>query len=104
VKSTIMLPDTQQLPGANTEVALSPDGTMLAFVSHGSDGKTHLWLRRMNSASAQPLEGTEGADAPFWSPDSRYIGFFANDRLQKIPAIGGTAVALCSTPDIRGVS
>jgi len=94
VKSTIMLPDTQQLPGSNPEVALSPDGTMLAFVSHGSDGKTHLWLRRMNSTSAQPLEGTEGADAPFWSPDSRYIGFFANGRLQKIPGIGGTAVAL----------
>ncbi len=104
LKSAITLPENQQLPGSNPEVALSPDGTVLAFVSHGSDGKTHLWLRRMNSTSAQPLEGTEGADAPFWSPDSRYIGFFANGRLQKIPGIGGTAVALCSAPDIRGAS
>src|SRR5215472_3826463 len=57
--------------------ALSPDGLRLAYVAQNADGKALLWVRPLDSLQAQPLVGTEGAGYPFWSPDSRYIGFFA---------------------------
>ena len=63
--------------------ALSPDGRQLVFVASG-DGVSRLWLRPLAATSAQPLPGTEGAAYPFWSPDSRSVGFFANNKLQRL--------------------
>jgi eukaryotic-like serine/threonine-protein kinase len=82
---------------------LSPQGDKLAFVAHSSDSK-RLWVRSLNSDFAQPLDGTAGASHPFWSPDGRYLGFFAGGKLMKIPATGGLVAALAEAPNPRGGS
>lgn len=81
---------------------LSPDGRRLAFIARGSDGKQLLWVRPLDSLAAQPLSGTDGAGGPFWSPDSRFIGFFAEGKLRKIDASGGPPQTLCDAPQPRG--
>jgi Tol biopolymer transport system component/predicted Ser/Thr protein kinase len=68
--------------------AVSPDGRYLAITGSGR-ADSRLWLQALDSFEAQPLALTEGALYPFWSPDSRYIGFFAQGRLKKIPIGGG---------------
>jgi eukaryotic-like serine/threonine-protein kinase len=83
-------------------VAISPDGTRLAFVAASSDGKKLLWARPFASVTAQPLPGTEGASYPFWSPDSRFIGFFASGKLKRIDIVGGLPQTLGDAPDGRG--
>ena len=59
-------------------------------------------MRSLDSLTAQPLAGTDGASYPFWSPDSRYIGFFADGKLKKVEATGGPPQALCDAPNGRG--
>src|SRR5207247_9501972 len=83
-------------------MAVSPDGLRLAVVAIGANGVQSLWLRPLGASSAQPLAGTEGASLPFWSPDSRFIGFFANGKLKKIDAAGGPPQTLCNAPNGRG--
>src|SRR6185503_16046582 len=56
-----------------------------------------LWIRPLNSVTAQPLPGTDNADVPFWSPDSRSLGFFAAGKLKKIDVSGGLPQTLCDT-------
>jgi hypothetical protein len=71
--------------------ALSPDGRQIAFVAE-RDGQPTLWVRSLEAAVAQPLPGTEGARYPFWSPDSRWLGFFSSaGELKRIEARGGSA-------------
>jgi Tol biopolymer transport system component len=87
-------------PAAATAVGspkISPDGRYLAFDVTDSTGVTRIWLRPMNSLSAQPVPGTENAWRPFWSPDSRYIGFLAGDKLKKVEVSGGPPVTVCET-------
>jgi len=81
---------------------VSPDGTQLAFTARDDKGKVMLYVRRLNSATAQPLAGTEDADNPFWSPDSHEIAFFAGTKLKKIDADGGPPQALCDAAQGRG--
>src|SRR5579864_3394790 len=83
---------------------LSPDGKQLAFVAGGTEGNARLWVRALAAMTAQPLEGTEGASFPFWSPDSRSIGFFANGKLKRIDVTGGPSIALADAPQARGGS
>jgi Tol biopolymer transport system component len=78
-------------------LAISPDGEKLVFVA-SADGRPQLWLRSLRSGSARPLEGTDGASFPFWSPDSQSIGFFANERLNRIDIDGGSLRALARAP------
>jgi eukaryotic-like serine/threonine-protein kinase len=85
-------------------VAVSPDGQRLAFTAEDSSGKHLLWVRSLDSVSAQPLAGTEGASFPFWSPDSRYLGFFAGEKLKKVDGAGGPVLTLCDAPNGRGGS
>ena len=83
-------------------MAISPDGSQLAFIAEGDDAP-RLWIRRMNEPSAKPIPGTEGANHPFWSPDSRSIGFFSQNSLKRVDAAGGPAIALAPTSvDTRG--
>jgi Tol biopolymer transport system component len=83
--------------------ALSPDGDRLAFVARGTDGLSRLWLRALAASEARPLAGTEGALAPFWSPDGRDIGFFADQRLKRVPAAGGVVQVLAGPlPEQKG--
>ena len=74
--------------------AVSPNGRRLAFVAT-LDGKNELWVRDLDSLAARPLSGTDGADHPFWSPDSHFIAFFASGKLKKIDVAGGPGVSLC---------
>ena len=80
---------------------LSPQGDRIAFVAHSADAKT-LWVRPLNSDLAQQLEGTQGASHPFWSPDGRSLGFFANGKLMKITASGGAISPVADAPNSRG--
>jgi eukaryotic-like serine/threonine-protein kinase len=83
-------------------VALSADGTKLAFVAVNSKATALLWVRELRKLSADAIEGTEGASFPFWSPDGRSIAFFADGKLKKISLDGGPAVTLCEAPFGRG--
>jgi len=98
------MPNSILVPAGQNEsgFALSPDGLRLAYVAVDADGKTMLWVRPIDSLVAQPLAGTEGATFPFWSPDSRFIGFFADSKLKKIEASGGPPLTLCDAPQPRG--
>jgi Tol biopolymer transport system component/tRNA A-37 threonylcarbamoyl transferase component Bud32 len=77
---------------------LSPDGRFIAFNAVDSTGKTRIWLRPLNALLAQPLAGTDGTARPFWSPDSRFLGFFADGKLKKIEVTGGPAQKICDAP------
>ena len=80
--------------------ALSPDGHSLAFVARDADGAVKLWVRSLAALQARPLAGTEEALAPFWSPDGRDIGFFANENLKRVSAVGG-AVQVLAGPTVE---
>ncbi|MEO8574722.1 MAG: protein kinase [Pyrinomonadaceae bacterium] len=83
--------------------ALSPDGQQIAFATIGGTGSTLLWVRPIASVDARQLAGTEGASFPFWSPDSRSIGFFSAGKLRKIDAAGGASQTLAdASADPRG--
>jgi serine/threonine protein kinase len=79
------------------EFALSPDGRYIVFVASGN-GLQRLWLRALDKTEAQAMAGTEGADYPFWSPDSRSIGFFATRKLKRIDIAGGSPQTLADSP------
>jgi Protein kinase domain/WD40-like Beta Propeller Repeat len=81
---------------------LSPDGKRLAFAAPSAAGKVLLWVRALDSVTAQPLAGTEGAEFPFWSPNSRSLGFFVGGKLKKIEAAGGTVSVLADGKTSRG--
>jgi Tol biopolymer transport system component len=81
---------------------LSPDGSSIAFATTGTDGKTALWVRPTNGLEARALAGTEGAIFPFWSPDSRSLGFFAESKLKTIDLDVGSAQVVCDVPLGRG--
>jgi hypothetical protein len=83
-------------------VTISPDGQRLAFVAAGRDGRQLLWVRLVESVAAPALPGTDGAMYPFWSPDSQFIGFFAQKKLKKIQIAGGPPQPLCDASQPRG--
>ncbi len=82
--------------------ALSPDGTQLAFVAQGSDGRQMLWVRPLNSSAARMLEGTEDAAHPFWSPDGRSIAYFVKAKLSRIDVSGGPPIAVAEVGSAAG--
>ena len=86
------------------QVVISPDGRRLVFAIVDSAGTPRLWIRPLDSFSAQPLPGTENAFLPFWSPDSRFIAFFAEGKLRKVPVGGGPPEVICDAPNGRGGS
>jgi serine/threonine protein kinase len=102
ILATILPPSStsySQTVGGN--LALSPDGQKLAFVADdGAGGK--LWVRSLNAAYGQPLNGTEEAHSPFWSPDSRHLGFFAQGKLKRIELAAGSPVTVAEAPNGRG--
>jgi len=81
--------------------SISPDGRTLAFVAQPGPNKPWvLWLRPLNSLTAQPVPGTDNLYLPFWSPDSQWIGFIANGKLEKVAASGGAPQILCDDEEI----
>ncbi len=89
-----------------TSTLLSPDGTRMVFSGRGPDGVFRLYTRALNSSAAQLLPGTEDAAWAFFSPDGKWVGYFARDRLMKMPVEGGPSAALCQVPTthVRGAS
>jgi Tol biopolymer transport system component len=79
------------------QIAVSPNGRHLAFTA-ATGGNVQLCVQALDSTEARPLAGTQGAIFPFWSPDSRFIGFFADGRLKKIEVTGGPIQTLCEAP------
>jgi hypothetical protein len=80
--------------GTAAQLAVSPDGRSVVFVATSQTGY-QLWLRPVGSIASQAVPGTEGAAFPFWSPDSRFIGFFAGGKLKKVASSGGPPIVLC---------
>ena len=74
--------------------AFSPDGTMLAFIGVGADGRNRIWVRALKGLTPRVLPGTEGAYLPFWSPDGRSLGFFNQEELSRIDLDGGAPLKL----------
>ncbi len=92
---------TSLVPG----LALSPDGRMVAFVARGASGRTALWVRSLEAVSAREVAGTEDARYPFWAPDGKRIGFFAQGFLKTTGLLGGQPLSIAevgSTQDTRG--
>ena len=81
--------------------AISPDGQRLVF-SASNEGKSQLWIRPLDSLTAQPLAGTDGASYPFWSADSASVGFFAEGKLKRIDIVGGAPQVLANAVAGRG--
>ena len=84
------------------EIAISPDGRRIAFTAADSAGHARLYVRALDATAAQALAGADGAQHPFWSPDSRQIGFFADDKVKKIDADGGEPFTVCPLVNSRG--
>jgi Tol biopolymer transport system component len=90
------------VPGGANGGTISPDGKRLVFSAADAAGKTLLWVRSLDSLAPEPLNGTDGGSFPFWSPDSRYVGFFDANKLKKIEASGGPPQTLCDGGSSRG--
>ena len=103
VRAQIGAPEHYAFTGVNNgnQAVISPDGGSVAFVAEG-EGKSFLWVRPLRATTAQALAGTEGAIYPFWSADSKFIGFFASGKLKKVEASGGVVQTLCDAPYGRG--
>jgi eukaryotic-like serine/threonine-protein kinase len=81
---------------------LSPDGRLVVFPASARPGHIQLWARALDAAEPRPLAGTEQGSYPFWSPDSRSIGFFAGGKLRTLEVAGGAPFTLCDAPSGRG--
>ena len=77
---------------------ISPDGRTLAFDATDATGKTRIWIRPLDALKAHPLDGTDGTTRPFWSPDSRFLGFVAGGKLLKVDVAGGPPQKICDAP------
>ena len=101
---SVMLPEGDELDSVSTwPIALSDDGTRVAYAGL-RDGKTLLFVRTLSELAPRVLEGTEGGQSPFFSPDGQWVGFFAGSKLRKI-AVGGAAMQdLADAPFQRGGS
>jgi len=88
IEFTISPPGGVVLTECNQCLAVSPDGSQLVFVATSTSGRDQLWVRSLNVPTARPLPGTDNARGPFWSPDGRAVGFFADDKIRKIDLDG----------------
>jgi DNA-binding SARP family transcriptional activator/Tol biopolymer transport system component len=89
---------------AGATIALSPDGSDLAYVGSGPKG-TELFLRSMDQVGARPIPHTRDAQTPFFSPDGKWLGFVIDDAIRKVPLAGGPAITVCNvTTNVVGAS
>jgi len=92
-------------PCCGASVALSPDGRVIVMQRRGEDGQPMLAVRSLDAHEVRFLQGTEGATGPFFSPDGRWVGFEADDRLRKIALAGGPPITIAElTDNVRGAS
>jgi len=97
-RSSILTPPDKVMGAVPpSRFTLSPDGRQVAFIAGTVGGRGELWTQSLSSLVAHVVPGTEGALAPFWSPDSRFVGFYADGKLKKIDTAGGPPVFLANT-------
>jgi Tol biopolymer transport system component len=103
VRFTVSMPPKTTVDPFDT-MAVSPDGRYLAFTANPGSGlpSNQLWLRPLDSTEIRPLPGTDSAHFPFWSPDSRYIGFWTVDGLKRVAVEGGPPASLVKTRPMGG--
>ena len=99
-QATRFLVGVPDMPVAEA-VSISPDGRLVAYAANDA-GTTALFVRALDTEAGTRLAGTEGAGRLFWSPDSRWVAFFAGGRLKKVEAAGGPAQNICETSDLLG--
>ena len=98
---TIALPSDQLLQtGRFTSIALSPDGKLIVYAAARGGGRTTLFLRPLDDLIARPIPGTTGAVTPFFSPDGRWLAFYADGALKKVPTTGGVPLTICEVPPV----
>lgn len=103
IRATIDLPaGVKYLDALGGHSAISPDGSMIVFVGRDTLNQVRLYVRSLNSQEPKALSGTEHAQYPFWSPDSRSVGFFADGKVRTIDATGGPVLELADAPFGRG--
>ena len=83
---------------------ISPDGRRLVYRLNTQDGKELLWVQPLGSLDPRPIAGTDGGTQPFWSPDNRSFGFFAEGKLKKVDLSGGAPQTLCDTTSNFGAT
>ena len=106
VRFTVDPPDKVTLPAPSTNfifMAMSPDGTRLAFTAIDDTGATRIWVRALDATASMVLQGTESAVAPSWSPDGEFIAFVAEGKLKKTPSSGGPVQTLADPASPGGV-
>ncbi len=107
IHSSVLIPDEIYLHSFGQyagPAVLSPDGRNIVFTGVLSTGVSQLYVRSLGSSDLRPLEGTQGAHYPFWSPDSRYIAFFADNKLKRVSVAGGSVISICDAVEGRGGS
>ena len=104
MRTSMLAPESVVFSPDPADSAISPDGKLVVFVvgSVSGTGDSQLWIRPVNTLTAQRLENTEGAYLPFWSPDSGRIGFFADGKLKTIGRDGGRPEVICDAAVGRG--
>ncbi len=101
---TVLGPTDQPIFRDAANVAISPDGRNIAFLTGQTDTDTRLWIRALDDLTANAVDGPAGAQLPFWSPDSRTVAYFAEGKLLTVAATGGRPQVLADAPDGRGGS
>jgi serine/threonine protein kinase len=89
-------------PSSPGPVVVSPDGRSLAWAAVGMDGNTRLWVRDLSGTESREIESSDAAAYPFWSPDSRYIGYFSEGKIKKVLATGGPSITIGEAENPKG--
>jgi Tol biopolymer transport system component len=96
--------DAEFAPVYDGALALSPDGSKLAFLTGSHASGERLWIRDVTTGTVRQMEETKQPIFPFWSPDGKYVGFFSAGKLKKVALAGGPEQILCEAPEGRGAS
>jgi DNA-binding winged helix-turn-helix (wHTH) protein len=104
VEFSVFPPKGTTFPPGGPWPAVSPDGRKLAFAALRLDGEQQIWVRSLDASTPRPLQGSQGAMRPFWSPDSRSLAYFANGQIWRVDMQSGVARLVCEAPYLGGLS